>query len=125
MAKRQNEPAFQKVGIHLPFKDLGEHPTFGGMVAVKDGRFGPYVNLGKVNATLPSGSDPQEMTLETAVELIAAKIEKSGKGPDGKKIGGTTKKPAAKNATAKKKAAAKKPAAKKKPAKKAVTKKAE
>lgn len=29
-------------------KELGEHPTFGGSVTVKDGRFGPYINLGKV-----------------------------------------------------------------------------
>ena len=79
------------------------------MVAVKDGRYGPYVNLGKVNATLPSGSDPQEMTLERAVELIAAKIEKTGKGPDGKKIGGAKPK---KKAAPKKKATAKKAKAK-------------
>lgn len=107
-------------------KELGEHPTFGGNVTVKDGRFGPYINLGKVNATLPSGKDPQSVTLEEAVDMIAAKIEKSGKGPDGKKVGGgtTKKKPAKKKAAPKKKAAAKKkPVAKKKPA--AATKKAE
>ena len=37
---------------------LGDHPTLGGAVTVKQGRFGVYVNHGKVNATLPKGSDP-------------------------------------------------------------------
>ena len=38
---------------------LGEHPTLGGAVTVKQGRFGAYVNHGKVNATLPKGTDPR------------------------------------------------------------------
>ncbi len=36
-------------------KALGEHPQLGGPVDVKDGKYGPYVNHGKVNATLPRG----------------------------------------------------------------------
>ena len=86
-------------------KELGEHPD-GGPITVRDGRYGPYVNWGKVNATLPKGKDPASVTVEEALELIAAKGGKTGAGKAGGKAGTG------------KKAAAKKPAAKKAPAKK-------
>jgi len=78
-----------------------------GPITVRPGRYGPYVNQGKVNATLPKDVKPEDVTLEQAVALIAAK---AGAAPK-------KKAPA-------KKAAAKKPAAKKAPAKKAPAKKA-
>ncbi|MGH6761504.1 MAG: type I DNA topoisomerase [Phyllobacterium sp.] len=53
-------------------KELGEHPD-GGPITVRDGRYGPYVNWGKVNATLPKGTDPQSITAEQALVLIAQK----------------------------------------------------
>ncbi|MFB2552278.1 type I DNA topoisomerase [Ensifer soli] len=56
-------------------KELGNHPE-GGAVTVRDGRYGPYVNWGKVNATLPKGKDPQAITLEEAIPLLA---ERAGK----------------------------------------------
>ena len=98
-------------------KALGEHPDDGAAIRVMDGRFGPYVKWNKINATLPKDKDPQEVTLEEAVELVNAK---AAKGP-GKKAA-AKKKPAKKKSTAKaaaKKTAAKKSTAKKKPAKKA------
>ncbi|MEW5208223.1 topoisomerase C-terminal repeat-containing protein, partial [Bacillus cereus] len=58
-------------------KELGDHPD-GGAMTVRDGRYGPYVNWGKVNATLPKGKDPAAVTVEEALELIAAKAGKSG-----------------------------------------------
>jgi DNA topoisomerase I len=57
---------------------LGEHPEFGGPVTQHDGRYGPYVKHGKVNATLPSTSDPSNIALEEAVELLKARAEKQG-----------------------------------------------
>ncbi|MET2826537.1 type I DNA topoisomerase [Mesorhizobium shangrilense] len=94
-------------GTAAALKELGEHPDGGGKIVVRDGKYGPYVNFGKVNATLPKGKDPQSVTIEDALALIA---EKEAKGGGGKK---PVRKAAAK-APAAKKAAAKKPAAKKK-----------
>ncbi|MGH6747752.1 MAG: type I DNA topoisomerase [Methyloceanibacter sp.] len=63
-------------------KELGEHPALGGKVQVLSGRYGPYVKHGKVNATLPKDIEPEQTTLEQAVELIAARSTKgSGKKP--------------------------------------------
>ena len=59
-------------------KELGDHPELGGKVQVLSGRYGPYVKHGKVNATLAKDRDPEQVTLQEAVELIAAK---SAKGP--------------------------------------------
>ena len=92
-----------------PLKELGEHPEDKAPVQVMAGRFGPYVKWGKVNATIPKGTAPEDMTLEAAIPLLA---ERAAKAPAAK-----TKKAPAKKA-APKKAAAKKPAAKKAPAKK-------
>jgi len=59
-------------------KELGDHPEFGGKMQVLSGRYGPYVKHGKVNATLPKDRDPEQVTLQEAVELIAVK---SARGP--------------------------------------------
>jgi DNA topoisomerase-1 len=62
-------------GAPKALKDLGEHPD-GGKITVRDGRYGPYVSHGKVNATLPKAMDPQQVTIEQALELIAARAAK-------------------------------------------------
>jgi DNA topoisomerase-1 len=84
------------------------------------GRYGPYVRWGKVNATLPKDTLPEDLSMAAALELIADKAAKSGKGT--KKP--AAKKPAAKGAKAAKAAAgtAAKPAAKPKADKKPATK---
>jgi DNA topoisomerase-1 len=56
-----------------PLKSLGEHPQLGGQIQVLSGRYGPYVKHGKVNATIPKDVKPEEITLEQAVSLIAAR----------------------------------------------------
>jgi DNA topoisomerase-1 len=58
-------------------RTLGDHPE-GGAVTVKAGRFGPYVNWKKVNATIPKDQDPATLTLEQALEMIAAKAAGGG-----------------------------------------------
>ena len=104
-----------------PGRELGEYE--GKQITVGSGRFGPYVKHLKTYATIPKSITPEEVTLEQAIDLIKAKVEKSGgakKAPAKKapaKKTAAAKKPAAKKATAKKtpakKTAAKKPAAKK------------
>lgn len=95
-----------------PLKELGAHPETGEAVQVMAGRYGPYVKSGKINATLPKGTVPEDMTMEAALPLLAAK---AGAAPKKK---APAKKAAAKKPAAKKEPAAKKPAAKKAPAKK-------
>ncbi len=63
---------------------LGEHPQ-GGAIALKAGRFGPYLAWGKVNATLPKGTDMTGLTLEKAIELVDAKA--AGAPSDGRLLG--------------------------------------
>ncbi|MHA6643278.1 type I DNA topoisomerase [Mesorhizobium sp. A623] len=106
LAEKQASRGQGRGAAAAALKELGDHPDGGGKIVVRDGKYGPYVNFGKVNATLPKGKDPQTVTVEEAVTLIAEKEAKGG-----------GKKPARK-AAAPKKAAAKKPAAKKPAAKK-------
>ena len=90
-----------------PPKELGPHPDDKKPVVQKVGRWGPFVQHGKLMATLPKGTDPDTVTLEAAIELLAAKAAKGGKG-EKKKAKPKKKKTAAKKkkAPAKKKAAA-------------------
>lgn len=54
-------------------KELGQDPDSGEQVNVLDGRYGPYVKLGKTNASLPSDVEPEDVTLEQALEWIDEK----------------------------------------------------
>ena len=80
-----------------PLRTLGEQE--GKPVTVNSGRFGPYVALGKVYATIPKGSDADTITLDEALQLIAAK---AGKAPGKAPAKAAAKKPAAKKPAAKK-----------------------
>ena len=62
-----------------PLRSLGDHPEQGGAVSVMDGKYGPYVKWGKINATLPKGVDPLGVNLEQAIDLIAEKQAKGKK----------------------------------------------
>ncbi len=54
-------------------KELGELEGAAGKVQILDGRYGPYVTDGDVNATIPKGTDPLEVGPEQALELLAAR----------------------------------------------------
>ena len=94
-------------------KTFEEDPVSGKPILLKDGRFGPYVTDGEINATVPRGMPLDEVNFEQAVQLIA---DRRAKGPAVKR------KPAAKKKPAPKKTAAKKAPAKKTATKKTVTK---
>lgn len=75
LAEKSARPSRKKAAAGTP---LGEHPSLGGPVTRHDGRYGPYVKHGKVNATIPGSIDPLAITLEQAVELIKTRAEKTG-----------------------------------------------
>ncbi len=60
-------------------RDVGAHPDSGALIRAFDGRYGPYVTDGKVNATIPKTQDPMSVTVEQAVELLAAAAERKKK----------------------------------------------
>ena len=68
-----------------PGRVIGDHPD-GGVISVKSGRFGPYVSWGKVNATIPRAIDPASVTMDQALEMIAAKSAGGG-GTGGRMLG--------------------------------------
>ena len=100
-----------------PLKELGEDPSTGKPMVVKDGRFGPYVTDGETNASLRKGDEVETLTDARAIELLA---DRRARGPAPKRA---AKKAPAKKTTAKK-TTAKKTTAKKTTAKKASAKSA-
>ena len=101
-------------GTPKALKDLGDHPNGGGKITVRDGKYGPYVNHGKVNATLPKDMVPTEVTVEQALELIAARAGKKPTRGRAKKAAPAKSK--AEGETKPKAKAKPKPKSKKKPA---------
>jgi DNA topoisomerase-1 len=64
-----------------PGRTLGDHPSKGGPIVAKKGRYGPYVSHDGVNATLPGDQTPESVTLEEAVALLDARAERSAPAP--------------------------------------------
>jgi DNA topoisomerase-1 len=71
-----------------PLREIGAHPGDEQPIALHEGRYGPYVKHGKTNASLPKGVEPEDVTIDMAMELIEArrqrdaakKSKKRGKG---------------------------------------------
>jgi DNA topoisomerase I len=78
--KRAKGPRGRRFGAD-PGRPLGNHPTKGGPVVAKKGRYGPYVSHDGVNATLPADKMPDTVTLEEAVALIDARAERNAPAP--------------------------------------------
>ncbi len=73
------EPRNARRNAPVPLRVLGNHPEDGAAVTVFQGRYGPYASHDGVNATLPRDVTPESVTLEQALELLAAQAAK-GKG---------------------------------------------
>ena len=97
LAEKRANPGRGRGTAAKPLRELGEHPD-GGVMAVYEGRYGPYVKWEKVNATLPKETKPEDVTVEMAVELVNEKAAKKGT----KKKAAPKKKAAAKKTTTKK-----------------------
>ncbi|WP_026313436.1 type I DNA topoisomerase [Actinomadura flavalba] len=72
-----------------PLRELGDDPSSGKPVVVKEGRFGPYVTDGETNASLRKGDEVESITIQRAAELLVERREKVAAG-GGKKT--TTRK---------------------------------
>jgi DNA topoisomerase-1 len=94
-------------------KDLGAAPD-GKPIKVLKGKFGPYVSDGETNATLPEGTEPDSVTMEQALALIAERAAKGGKKKKAKAAPKAKAEPKAKAAAEKTNGAEKKTAAKSK-----------
>ncbi len=86
----------RRAAAAAPLRELGVDPHSEKPMVIKDGRFGPYVTDGEINASLRKGDDVDSITDERAAELLA---DRRAKAP--------AKKSAAKKSTAKNGAAAK------------------
>ena len=109
-----------------PGKEVGDYPARGGKIMLKKGRYGAYVTIDGINATIPDSIEPEKLTIAEAIALIEERAAKTGGKPKraAKKAAKKPAKAAAANGAAESEALAKKPAAKKKaPAKKAAPKK--
>jgi DNA topoisomerase I len=89
-----------------PLKVFEASPVTNNPVQLLSGKYGPYVTDGVTNASLPRGTDPGEVTLDYALNLLKVRAEQA---PAKKPVRGA-KKAAPKKAVAKK-AAPKKAAA--------------
>ena len=90
-----------------PLRDLGPDPATDKPMVVKDGRYGPYVTDGEVNASLGKGDSVEALTVERASELLQIRRDKVAAG--GGKPAARRKSPAKKKTTGKSGSAKKKP----------------
>ena len=75
-----------------PLREVGAHPDDGESIAIYKGRYGPYVKHGKTNASLPKGTEPDEVTLDVALDLLRKRKERDATKKAGGRRGGPRKK---------------------------------
>jgi len=86
--------ALQLKGLPL---SIGVHPDTGEKLSIGLGRFGPYVKFGSQFASIPKTYDFLNLTLEEAIHIVNAKIQKAASGAKPRRGGfGKGKKGAAK-----------------------------
>lgn len=104
-------------------REIGQHPDDDAPIQVIDGRYGPYIKHGATNAPIPRGTEVDALSIDQAIEAIASRAKKGGKGKKKAAAPKAAKKAAAPKAAKAEKPKAEKPAAKKPAAKKAAPKK--
>ena len=57
-------------------RELGLHPSDEKLITLQDGRYGPYIKHGKINASVPKSYDLESLTLDEAITLLAQKTMK-------------------------------------------------
>jgi DNA topoisomerase-1 len=78
-------------GTKSVLREVGKHPTSGATINLLAGRYGPYVTDGTTNASVPKGTAPEQVTVEQAVELLAAREGAPKKGRAVKRAAGARK----------------------------------
>lgn len=73
-------------------REVGAHPETGKSIGIYEGKYGPYIKHASTNASLPKETKPEALTLEQAIELLAAR-----KGGKNKKRASKAPKNASKN----------------------------
>jgi DNA topoisomerase-1 len=115
------QPKAQRRGFGAkrePVKTLENSPVTQQQIQLLNGRYGMYLTDGVTNASLPKNMQPEEVTQEVALSLLA---ERAAMGPPKKKARGRGAKAAAAPKAATKKAAKKAPAKKRAAKKKLAT----
>lgn len=70
------ESAERKAKMLEPVAELGVDPTSKGQILVKFGRYGYYVTDGETNASIGKKNNPNEVTLDQAIDLLVKKRTK-------------------------------------------------
>ena len=94
------EPGRGRRAAQTPLRVLGKHPDDDAEVAIYSGRYGPYAKHGRVFASVPKDADPETVTLERMLPLLAEKAAAKGKGGRKRGAAGTAPARAAKGAKA-------------------------
>jgi DNA topoisomerase-1 len=98
-----------------PIREVGPHPKDGAPIQLFEGRYGPYVKHGQVNASLPKGAEAETLTVPQAILLLDERAAKGAPARKSKPGARKASRPTAKSSAAKSSAAkAPRKAAKKK-----------
>jgi DNA topoisomerase-1 len=66
-------------GAASALKDLGPHPQSGDKIQIFNGKYGPYIKCGSVNASIPDDLEVEAVTFEKAVEFLEPKMAAGNK----------------------------------------------
>lgn len=69
-------------GAATVLREMGNHPDDGQPIKILDGRYGPYIKHGEVNANVPKGTAVEAVSLQQALDALA---ERAARGPPTKK----------------------------------------